>query len=185
MPAGVAAGLVLHFAESSPRAPAASLPHLYGQAVWPGGSRRAPSFSLRDEDGSTVTLEGLAGRPILLAFAPHTCTTSCRSAGLALAMAARQVPLSAHAAFLIVAPDPDASHPEAAALARAWGLGSAWHWLVGNAPQLRAVRGAYGISERSGNGPLLYVIDRRGFERAGMRWPFLPQFVADDLRALA
>lgn len=29
------------------------------------------------------------------------------------------------------------------------------------------------------------VIDKRGFERAGFTWPFLPQFVADDLRMLA
>ena len=31
----------------------------------------------------------------------------------------------------------------------------------------------------------LYLIDRRGFERSGYLWPYLPNFVALDLRTLA
>jgi hypothetical protein len=34
------------------------------------------------------------------------------------------------------------------------------------------------------HGLALYLIDRRGFERTGYLFPFLPNFVALDLRSL-
>jgi hypothetical protein len=34
------------------------------------------------------------------------------------------------------------------------------------------------------HGLVLYLIDRRGFERTGYLFPFLPNFVALDLRTL-
>jgi hypothetical protein len=49
---------------------------------------------------------------------------------------------------------------------------------------------SYGIAVRRARGhviftPAVYLIDRRGFERAGLLYPFPPGWPASDLRILA
>lgn len=190
---GIGAGTGLHFALRSHSADAAAplaLPKLHGQAVWPAGRRRAPAFSLRDQDGLRVSLAGLRGRPVVIAFMDPLCKQECPIEGRGLALAERQVARAQRPTLLIVSVNPLARGRDARAAARKWGISGDWHWLLGTHAQLAPVWRAYDITVLPTTNDIVhstavYLVDRRGFERAGFLAPFLPQFVADDLRTLA
>ncbi len=165
---------------------------LRGQAVWPAGLRRGPAFSLPDESGRRVTLASLRGRPVVLAFLDSHCHQQCPLEGRALAAAFQSVPRSERPALVAVSVNPWADNPESARSAiRRFGLGgSDWHWLLGSRARLAPVWNAYGIEVRRTHGDIvhtdaIYLIDGRGFERAGMVYPFLPGWVSADLHTLA
>ena len=94
-------------------------------------------------------------------------------------------------ALVIVSRDPSHDTPKStrAAVAR-WGLGSAapWHWLLGSrdqlAPVLRSYRVDDSVAGANATAPV-YLIDREGFQRAGLLYPFPPGWPAGDLRILA
>jgi hypothetical protein len=72
-----------------------------------------------------------------------------------------------------------------------WRLSGPWreHWPRGTRRELAAVWRAYGITVKPTtpvitHGLALYLIDRRGFQRTGYLFPFLPNFVELDLRSL-
>jgi cytochrome oxidase Cu insertion factor (SCO1/SenC/PrrC family) len=65
-----------------------------------------------------------------------------------------------------------------------------WRWLLGSRERLEAVWRKFRIQVRRSSTDIehtdaLYLIDARGFERAGMVYPFLPTWISDDLRTLA
>jgi protein SCO1 len=73
---------------------------------------------------------------------------------------------------------------------RKWHLPGTASWLLGSRAQLRPVWRAYRIVVQAVAGDIvhstaLYVIDRRGDERAGLLLPFAPGDLAADLRAVA
>lgn len=190
---GVGIGTALHFALRSHPADAAArldLPKLHGQATWPAGRRRAPAFSLRDQEGRLVSLTALRGRPVVVAFMDPLCREECPIEGRGLALAERQVAPAQRPTLLIVSVNPLARGRDARAATRTWGITGDWHWLLGTHAQLAPVWRAYGITvlptrKDIVHSTAVYLVDRRGFERAGFLAPFLPQFVADDLRTLA
>ena len=107
-------------------------------------------------------------------------------------MALRMLPSSARPALIIVSVDPLHDTPESTrAAATRWRLGSAatWHWLLGTRSQLAPVWRAYRVAVRRrggvGQAGPVYLIDREGFERAGLLYPFPPTWPAGDLRILA
>ena len=189
---GIGAGVGLHFAlRSQPAAPALALPALHGEAMWPAGRRPAPAFSLRDQNGRLVSLKAQRGHPVIVSFMDPLCRQECPIEGRGIALAERQVTAAQRPTLLIVSVNPKALPIDAKIAARVWGIrGDNWHWLLGTHAQLAPVWRAYGITviPRTHNlihSTALYLVDRRGYERAGFIAPFLPQFVADDLRVLA
>jgi protein SCO1/2 len=165
---------------------------LRGQAVWPAGLRRAPALSLPDQSGRRFALASLRGRPAVLAFWDSRCHQQCPLEGRALAAALQTVPRSERPALVAVSVDPWADTPASARSAiRRFGLaGSDWHWLLGTRARLAPVWKAYGIGVRRTRGDIahtdaIYLIDARGFERAGMVYPFLPNWISADLHTLA
>jgi cytochrome oxidase Cu insertion factor (SCO1/SenC/PrrC family) len=94
---------------------------------------------------------------------------------------------------VVVSVDPRGDTPGSAfAAARRWGLTAAasWHWLLGSRTELAPVWASYRIAVRRASGRVahtaaVYLIDRHGFERAGLLWPFPPSWPEDDLRVLA
>ncbi len=62
-----------------------------------------------------------------------------------------------------------------------------WRWLLGTRSRLAPVMHSYRIAAAGGavRSPVVYLIDERGFERAGMLYPFPPGWLAEDLRTLA
>jgi cytochrome oxidase Cu insertion factor (SCO1/SenC/PrrC family) len=189
--AGIALGVGLHLVSAPPR-PALALPELHGQATWAAGVRPAPNFTLRDQSGHLFTLASLRGHTVALAFLDSHCTQECPLAGRALARAEATLPAAERPVFVAVSVNPLDTPASARAAAKSWGLSAvgAWHWVMADTSSLSPVWGAYHIYVHPTKTDIvhtqaLYLIDRRGFERSGYLWPYLPNFVALDLRTLA
>lgn len=167
--------------------------HTHGQANWSRGDRRAPPIKLRDQDGRLVSLANLRRRPVLLTFLDSECREQCPVEGRQLGIMLRQMEAADRPTVLIVGVNPAGDTPASIRHAVAsWGLDGPWrlHWLRGRKAELAPVWADYGITvqPRSNDithGMSLYLIDGRGFERAGYLFPFLPNFVALDLEDLA
>ena len=94
--------------------------------------------------------------------------------------------------LVVVSVNPLDTAPSTRAAVRAWGLAGVtpWHWLRGDHAELARVWKAYHIFVQPEKGDIshteaLYLIDRRGDERSGYLYPYIPAFVAHDMRALA
>ena len=164
-------------------------PLLDGQAVWPARRRVAPPFALRDQADRLVSLSAERGHTVLIAFLGLGCGPVCALEAGGLVSAEQQVAPSQRAVLLIVSLDPRATRAQLDEVARRVGLSGDWHWLLGSRAELAAVWRSYGIdpgfAPGSSSTRAVYLIDARGFERVGVHAPFLPQFLADDLRTLA
>ncbi len=193
---GIGIGAGLHLLLARP----ASVPHdrpatgLFGQASWRAGVRPAPAIqTLRDQTGRVFSLSSLRGRTVAMAFFDSHCTQACPLEGRALAAAERSLPASQRPVLVVVSVNPRDTPASARAAARRWGLAhlAPWHWLMGAHSRLQPVWHAYRIfvaPPRDGDiahTEALYLIDRRGDERSGYLYPFVPRFVTSDLRKLA
>ena len=187
---GALAGLATHvlLAGQSSRAAALSLPELHGQATWPGRKRLAPAFTLPGVLGGSTSLSATQGRVTLIAFLDSRCKTLCPVIGHQLGDIQRALAPVARPRVLIVSVDPAG---DTAASVRTvmlhWNAEPGWRWLTGTKQQLAAVWRAYGIDVRPTAGDIVhgaavYLVDRRGYERAGYLAPLLPNFVALDIR---
>jgi cytochrome oxidase Cu insertion factor (SCO1/SenC/PrrC family) len=191
--AGIGIGVVAHLVASEPARAEVGLPSLHGQATWAAGQRPAPPISLRDQNGSVVSLRALRSRPVLLTFFDSHCDQQCPVMGRQLATMLRRMPAAERPTLTIVSVNPAGDTP--AGIRRAmseWRLMGpwSWHWLRGTRSELAPVWREYGIAvEPKTNdithGLALYLIDRKGFERTGYLFPFLPNFVSLDLKTLA
>jgi protein SCO1 len=158
---------------------------LHAQATW--NDKPAPAFALQDGFGRTVSLASLRGRTVLLTFLDSRCHTECPIEGALLAKIERQV----HVPLVVVSADPwgDAAWSvRAFAQRERWSFD--WRWLLGTPTQLRPVWRSYSIAvKRTPRDVLhtlaLYVIDKRGDQRAACLFPFIPAQVATDIRTLS
>ena len=188
---GIAIGVAFHarLAGSAAAGPTAG-PALHGQATWGAGRRAAPAFALRDQHGRVVTIASLHGRSIALTFLDSLCKESCPIEGRILASAIRQVGGAARPQLLVVSVDPGGDTPRSVArAAREWKLPADTIWLFGTHAQLKPVWDAYQITVDPVSGDIVhstavYLLDKRGYERAGFLMPFVPGLVADDFRVL-
>jgi protein SCO1/2 len=188
---GVALGIAAHrlTADGPPAHPAAEV---RGQAVWPVGLRRAPGFSLPDQSGKLFSLASLRGRPVILTFMDSQCHQECPLEGHAIAAALRTVPAAEQPVVVVVSVDPWADTRASAHRAmRRFDLARFdWRWLLGSRERLERVWHNFRIEVRRSSTDIehtdaLYLIDARGFERAGMVYPFLPTWISNDLSTLA
>jgi protein SCO1/2 len=189
---GVLLGIGVHRLTGGGSGGARPVAEVRGQAVWPEGLRRGPNFSLPDQAGQLFSLASQRGRPVILTFMDSHCHQECPLEGRALAAAFRMVPRVERPTVVAVSVNPWEDTPASAARAiRRFGLaGFHWRWLLGSKPQLEGVWRKYRIQVRRGSGDVehsdaLYLIDSKGFERAGMLYPFLPAWVSTDLKTLA
>jgi len=189
--AGVALGIGLHQAGGGSSGEKAEA-RLEGQAIWPAGFRRAPEFSLTDQSGALYSLASSRGRPVVLMFMDSHCHQECPLEGRALAAALQKVPRAQRPLVVVVSVNPWEDTPASAHRAiRRFGLASFdWRWLLGSKRRLEPVWRKFRIEVRRTAGDIehsdaLYLIDPRGFERAGMVYPFLPTWVSNDLKTLA
>jgi len=188
---GVAIGVAFHSRlTGSAAADGIAVPALHGQATWAPGSRAAPTFALRDRRTRSVSLVSLRGRPVALTFMDSLCKQACPLEGRMLASAIRQVPAGVRPQLVVVSVDPGGDTPQSVARAmRKWGLPANTLWLFGRRAQLKRVWSAYQITVDPVSGDIVhstavYLLDKRGYARAGFLMPFVPGLVADDLRVL-
>ena len=198
--AGGGFGLMAVFATGAERNPIASperdrfgLPQTHGQAKWSPGERRAPPVTLRDHSGRRISLASLRRHPVLLTFFDSECRDQCPVAGRQLAIMLRQMAPAERPTLVMISVNPRGDTPESIRHAMAqWRLDGPWrwHWLRGTRAELAAVWRDYGVAvdpttNDVTHGMALYLIDGRGFERTAYLFPFLPNFVARDLKVLA
>jgi protein SCO1/2 len=190
---GISMGLVAHVAFGDVESPSPALPGLHGQATWGPGKRAAPPFRLRDQDGAVFSLAALRGRPVLVTFLDSSCEEQCTVTGRQLGTTLRRLDPEDRPALVVVSVDPtgDTSRSIRRAMVK-WRLKGPWrwHWVRGTRSELARVWAAYGIvvqptTNDITHGLALYLVDRRGFQRTGYLFPFLPNFVQLDLEKLA
>lgn len=193
---GAASGLVIHRLRHPGGAAVAASPGpvrpaLDGDAMWKPGVRSAPGFTLHDQDGKLVSLSGQRGSVVLLAFMDSRCKLLCTLEGPTLhRVLGRLGAASRSVRLLVVSVNPweDTAASSRSAAAR-WGFTGPWRWLRGSPAELRPVWRGYGIEVKQAFGDVnhssaIYLIDRRGYERAGFNYPFPADTVARELRRL-
>jgi protein SCO1/2 len=169
------------------------LSRMHGQARWAPGERRSPALALADQEGRRVSLSELRDHPVLMTFLDSRCDQQCPVEGRQLAIMLTQMSAGDRPTLVVVSVNPAGDTPASIRHAmEEWHLAGPWrwHWLRGSRAELAPVWADYGItvqptSNDVTHGMSLYLIDKRGFERAGYLFPFLPNFVALDLEALA
>lgn len=161
------------------------------------GATVAPSFTLVDQTGATVSLAQLHGHPVVLTFLYTHCPDECpltaeklHGAVTVLGSKATQV------AWIAVSVDPTGDTAQSATTFVAnHHLTGDLRYLIGSAAQLSPVWRAYGIevqptaSATPGqdlvtHGLGVYVIDGQGRERIYLDSSFASATLASDLRAL-
>jgi protein SCO1/2 len=189
---GVLVGVLEHGAFRGGTSSAApGLPALFGEATWGAGERPAPEFSLRDRSGRLFSLSSLRGSIVALTFMDSRCREACPVEGKLLGAALRKLAPGSRPRLVIVSVNPSGDTPSSVVRAlRKWTLPSDAIWLFGTHAQLANVWRKYEITVDPVSGDIVhstavYLLDRRGGERAGVLMPFPPSAVARDLRALA
>jgi protein SCO1/2 len=189
---GVTVGVVLHLSLGQGTSTAShAATELEGQAIWRAGRVAAPNFRLRDQSGRLVSLAAQRNRTVVLAFMDSRCHQVCPLEGRVIGRAVAGLPRGTRPTVLVVSVDPWADTPASARAAAAhWAFTGRWHWLLGTRRQLAKVWRSYRIYVKWTAGDIIhsdavYVIDRRGYERVGLLFPFLPSPLERDLAKLA
>jgi protein SCO1 len=191
--AGAAGHLLLTSGSTPARAVSLSRGGLRGQATWPAGARPAPAITtLHDQTGGRFNLGSLHGHTVAIEFFDSHCKAECPLAGRALAAAERPLPRAQRPVLVVVSVNPLDTAASVRRALGSWGLAglAPWHWLMGTHAQLASVWHAYRIYVKPTRGDIshteaLYLLDRRGDERSGYLFPYLPGAVGHDLRLLA
>jgi cytochrome oxidase Cu insertion factor (SCO1/SenC/PrrC family) len=107
-------------------------------------------------------------------------------------VAERALPAAQRPVLVVVSVNPKDTAASVRAAVRSWGLAGVapWHWLMGTHAQLTPVWAAYHIFVKPTRGDIshteaMYLLDRRGDERSGYLFPYLPASVSHDMRILA
>ena len=165
---------------------------------WGVGERRAPDFSLRDQDGRPVSVAANRGHPVIVTFIDPLCRNFCPLEAQVLNQMERQIPAAHRPVILSVSVDVYANARRYLLQDdREWRLVPEWRWAVGRPADLAAVWNSYRIgvkvktwringtvTYRVDHTEAAYVLDASGHERALFVWPFNPQDLEHVLRQL-
>lgn len=195
---GGGVGVALHFLlkrSAGLTATTVSMRHgLYGDATWAAGAVAAPAITtLHDQSGARFALSSLHGHTVAIVFFDSFCHQECPLEGRQLAAAERSIPRAQRPDLVVVSVNPKDTAASVAKAVREWGLAGVapWHWLMGTHEQLAKVWAAYHIQVSPpvdgdiNHTEALYLLGRRGYERAGYLWPFASRFATYDMRVLA
>jgi protein SCO1 len=184
--AAFALGAVVLVAGSGDDEDVASAGTRFEGAVMPKGVR-APDFSLRNQDGKTVSMRALRGRPVLVSFLYTTCDDTCPAQ--AQTMRGALDDLGEDIPALAIAVDPPRDTPERARafLLKARATGRI-DFVLGSRAQLSPLWKAFFIRAQSvsqEHQARFTLIDKRGFQRVGFPGDeATPEALAHDLRLL-
>lgn len=155
------------------------------------------AFSLTDQGGARLSLARLRGRPVIVTFIDPLCRNYCPREASVLSTAVERF-RSARPVIVAVSVDPwgdsrqnfreDAAH---------WRLAPGWIWGVGTESQLATVWRRYQIAvelttktvagirvHEITHTSAAYLIDRMGYERALLLYPFDAGEVVAALRGM-
>ena len=155
-------------------------------AIMPKGVR-APDFRLSDQDGHTVSMRALRGKPVAVTFLYTHCRDSCPAQAQTLRGALDQ--LGHDVPALAVAVDPPRDTPDSARafLAKQHALGRI-DFVLGTREQLRPLWKGFAIRPQAVTAEhqaRFTLVDKRGFQRIGYPGSqATPENLAHDLRLL-
>lgn len=186
----VAAGLALRVARSGAGA-GSGTPSLALQGT-DMQQQPAPAFSLTDQNGNTVSLRSLHGRPVVLTFLDATCTTQCPIMIQYLNRTTKQFMTPqqvAQVAWVAISVNPHNTAAQAQAFLIKNKSAIPMRFLLGSQAQLQPLWKAYYIAVQPGQTDVvhtsgLYVIDQQGRERVWFDAGFDPKELSGDLQAL-
>jgi protein SCO1 len=161
-------------------------PNTFEGSLMPKGLP-APNFALKNQDGETITMRSLRGRPVVVTFLYTTCQDSCpiqaQTVRGALDDLGHDVPA------LAIAVDPPRDTPERAQafLAKQRATGRI-DFVLGSRDQLRPLWNGYRIRPQAVDEEhmaRITLVDSRGFQRIGYPGAeATPERLAHDLRLL-
>jgi protein SCO1/2 len=126
-----------------------------------------PDFTLKDQNGRSVSLSSLRGRVVVIDFIYTRCPLPevCPRLSATFAYLQKAVP---EAELLSITIDPEYDTPEVlAAYARRWNAGLRWRFLTGNAEEIVKTAGHFGLVYWPEEGAVVHsvaiaVVDREG-----------------------
>jgi protein SCO1 len=158
---------------------------------WAGALRpqgqRVPEFSLKDQDGNTVTSASLQGEPVVYAFVYSTCRDTCPAQVQTIRGALDD--LGADVRVIGISVDPANDTPERAkAFLLKQSMTGRMDFLMGSREQLAPVWKGFAIQPQQANlehSAHTVLADTRGFQRVGFPFDFLTtERLAHDLNRL-
>ena len=163
---------------------------LAADIVIPPRSQAAPDFVLTDQNGQTVTVSGLKGKVVAVTFLDSHCKQLCPIEADQLSQTQRALGGKTPMTLLVVSVAPATDTPDSErAFAASHHWTGDWHWLSGTPDQLAAVWKTYSIAVQNSPDDILhssvvYLIDRKGYERAGWAAGLQPALLIHDVRLL-
>jgi protein SCO1 len=184
--AAFALGAVVLAAGSGDDDPVASAGTRFEGAVMPKGVR-APEFSLHNQDGKTVSMRALRGRPVLVSFLYTTCDDTCPAQAQTMRGALDDLGEDIPALAIAVDPPRDTPQRARAFLLKARATGRI-DFVLGSRAQLSPLWKGFFIRPQSVNQEhqaRFTLIDKKGFQRVGFPGDeATPEALAHDLRLL-
>ncbi len=195
---GVAAGLLIVELRAPGKA-SATQPPAMPVVSWPAGTRPAPDFELRDQDGKPVSVSAFRGRPVIVTFLDPLCRNLCPVEAKILGVVESSLPAAERPVILAVSVNRWGNTPSVLREdMQKWHVSENWHWAVGSTASLRRVWAAYEIAvvdepktiqgvtiHNISHTEAAFLIDRRGHERALYVYPFYAADVTATVRRLA
>jgi protein SCO1/2 len=156
-------------------------------ALRPQGIQPQPLTGLRDQDGRTISLDSLRGRPVVITFMYTTCKDTCPLTTQQIRGALDDLPADVPVLAISVDPKNDTPARATSFLVEQQMIGR-MRFLLGSPAALERQWRAYGIQPQ-GKGlehsAYVVLLDRRGVQRIGFPADRLvPEQLAHDIRAL-
>jgi protein SCO1 len=148
---------------------------------------RAPDFELRDQDGETVSMRGLRGKPVVVTFLYSTCRDTCPATAQQIRGALDQLGHDVPAVAISVDPGTDTEQSARRFLAEQ-NMTGRMTFALGRRDQLAPLWQAYGTTPQTVQQEHMsraVLVDADGYQRVG--YPMQetsPDMIAHDLRAL-
>lgn len=163
--------------------------------TWSEGQRRAPDFTLTDQNGRPISPAAYRGRPVIVTFIDPLCRNLCPLEAKVLNEVDERLPVAQRPQIIAVSVDVYAdTHADLMQDFGRWSLVPQWHWAVGSPAQLQAVWKRYYAEVEvqtkhiAGttvhyitHSEMAYVLDGKGDERALFSWPFSAKAVKKTL----
>lgn len=163
-----------------------SAPNTFEGSLMPKGVP-APDFTLKNQDGDTISMRSLRGRPVVVTFLYTTCEDSCPIQAQTVRGALDQLGHDVPALAIAVDPPRDTPGRAQAFLAKQRATGRI-DFVLGSRAELRPLWNGYRIRPQAVSEEhmaRITLVDSRGFQRIGYPGAeATPERLAHDLRLL-
>jgi protein SCO1 len=155
-------------------------------ATMPEGVR-APDFELKDQDGETVSMRSLRGKPVIVTFLYTTCEDSCPAQAQTVRGALDELGHDVPALAIAVDPPRDTPERARAFLSEQRATGRI-DWVLGSRDELRPLWKGFAIAPQTvtrEHQARFTLVDKRGFQRIGFPGDqATPERLAHDIAIL-